>query len=218
MEAKAQFRRRWFLRHSHQKGKRKHDVLDGKSCFKCCWQTNYFFMLNSLKLEEREIFHVKKWSWGKKGIQTEGKSVFLSSFPPQRTGGLMSFEKGIHGFMVEDHVLEQLPWNFSWFTFIWLPVQRVPNVNWNQNTSESYFSTKSWLSHILPYLTLHKWSRENSVMWLLYGNLNEKDGCWHAFLNMWYSKSCCRTKEAQTLIWDNDGQEVAGVAEKIWVL
>lgn len=86
-------------------------------------------MLNSLELEEREISPVEKWGWGKKGIKTEGKSVFLSSFPPQRTGGLMSSEERIHGFMVEDHVLEQLPPNLSRFTFLWLPVQRIPNVN-----------------------------------------------------------------------------------------
>lgn len=44
-------------------------------------------MLNSLELEEREIFHVEKLSWGKKGIQTEGKLVFFYPASPLRELG-----------------------------------------------------------------------------------------------------------------------------------
>lgn len=139
----------------------------------------------------------------------------------------MPSEEGMHRDLVKDQGLEHLSLIFSWFSFLFLPVPRIPKVNWSQEISESYFWTQSWLSHILPYLTLHKWPRENGTMWLLCGNFNEKDGCWHAFLNMWYtkilfcrtvSKGHCRTKEVQALIWDNDGQEVAGGSEKMSLL
>lgn len=180
-------------------------------------------MLNSLELEEREISSVEL---GKEGNKKKGKSVSLISFTPQRTTESMPSEEGILGGFVEDQGLEHLSLIFSWFTFLFLPVPRIPEVNWNQKISESYFWTQSWLSHILPYLALHKRPRENGMMWLLCSDLNEKDGSRHAFLNMWYtkilfcrtvSKGRCRTKEVQALIWDNDGQEVAGESEKMWV-
>lgn len=57
-----------------------------------------------------------------------------------------------------------------------------------EDFTESCFWIQSCLSHILPYLTLHTWFRENGVKLLLYGNWNEKDICWHAFLGMWHSK------------------------------
>lgn len=151
VEAKAWFmRRRWFLSHPHQKGMWRHDLPAGKSCSRWCWQTNCFLMLKQPGAGGKWFL---LWSWGKKGIETEGKSVSLSSFPPERTGGLMPSEEGIHKGMVEDQCLEQLSWDISWFTFLWLPVPRIPDVNWNQKISQSATSEPShgWVTSCLTW-------------------------------------------------------------------
>lgn len=83
-------------------------------------------MLNSLELEEREISSVEL---GKEGNKKKGKSVSLISFTPQRTTESMPSEEGILGGFVEDQGLEHLSLIFSWFTFLFLPVPRIPEVN-----------------------------------------------------------------------------------------
>lgn len=225
VEAKAWFARRWFLSHPHQKGKRSHGLLAGKSCSKCCWQTSCLLMVNNLELEERQISPV---DLGKEGTRNRGKISFPILLSPSEDWEINVF----WGRDTWRHSSYSIPWSSMMkFLLVHLPLTIIPKNSQcelkPEDFRESYFLTESQMSHILPYLTLHKWSRENGVMWLLYGNLNEKYGCWHAFLNMWYSKilfcrtvskGWCRTKEAQALIWDNDGQEVAGGAEKIWVL
>lgn len=116
----------------------------------------------------------------------------LSSSPPQGTNRGIN-EGGTHWGRVEQ---------LTWHLLIHFPLTTSPknsDVNWNPKISESYFWTKSWLSHILPYLPLHKRSGGNGVMWLLYGNLNEKDGCWWVSLHVLQQNTFLQTCQQRSL-------------------
>lgn len=66
---------------------------------------------------------------GKNRIERERKLLSLISFTLQRTTESMPSEEGIHEGFVEDQGLEHLSLTFSWFTFLFLPVPRIPKVN-----------------------------------------------------------------------------------------
>lgn len=180
-------------------------------------------MLNSLELEEREIFSVEM---GKEGIWNRWKVGFPILLSPSEDYGINAFwgrdtRRLCRRPRFRASIIKCLLVHFS---FSASPKNSQSKLKPEDLRVLLLFTVMAESHPALPGIAQTTQRKRHDVTPLC--NLNEKDGCWHVFLNMrcskitfcrTVSKGRCRTKEVQALIWDNDGQEVAGGSEKMWV-